>query len=157
MGEITNTWPRSYRPATSNSTTVCSRVLPVCQYRPVPYPLGIAANTIHQNCHVGAPMPLLEPQSYGPRRLRNFLSKRKSDYSWFGSPPLIIFSIVSYLSNSVVYHHFLWHGGESYWLTCLPQYPPLWHAHTSLPTKRISLPSLSGFYCTHSRTTETPK
>ena len=52
--EITNTWPRSCRPATSDSTTVCSRSLPVCQRRPVLYPLGIAANTIHQNCHADA-------------------------------------------------------------------------------------------------------
>ena len=102
-------------------------------------------------------MPILQPQSYEPKRLQNYLSKQKQEYSWFGSLPLIVFSFVSYLSNCVVCYHFLWLGRESYWLTCLPQYPPLWHAHTSLPTKRISLPSLPGFYCTNSRTTETPK
>ena len=45
---ITNIWPSSCRPAitNSNSTTVCSRVVPVCQHHPMLYPLRIAANTI---------------------------------------------------------------------------------------------------------------
>ena len=48
------TWPRGCRPVTSNSTTIGSRVPPVCQHRPVLYPLGIAAKTIHHNCHADA-------------------------------------------------------------------------------------------------------
>ena len=60
-----------------------------------------------------------------------------------------------YLSNCVVYYRFLWLGRESSWLTCLPHYPTRCHAHMSLLI-RISLPSLSGLYCTNSRTTEIP-
>ena len=79
---ITSTWPRSCRPATSNSTTVYSRVLPVCQHRPVLYPLGIAANTIHQNYHADAinatssttkTLPKTPPKSSLETRARLFL------------------------------------------------------------------------------------
>ena len=67
---------------------------------------------------------------------------------------------VSYLSNGVVYHllsfSVAWEG-DLLANTSTAQYPPLWHAHTSFPTKRVSLLSLSGFYCTRSRSTETPK
>lgn len=41
------------------------------------------------------------------------------------------FVVYVYLLNCVVYFHFLWLGREICWLTCLPRYLTLCHAHMS--------------------------
>lgn len=83
-------WPSSFRPATGNCTTVRS-----C--RPVLYPLGIKKKPLTRSAKAAMlvqSMPILQPQSYEPKRRRNSLSQQTLQYSGLGSRPLIIFSVL---------------------------------------------------------------
>ena len=157
---------RSYGPASdrcpaASNSPVCSRVIPVCQHRSVRSPLGVPTSAINQTMSVAAKMSCA--QRTQPKNIHHsaefFPRKQTADYCHIAPRSPMMFSFVAYvpvyLSNCVVYYHFLWLGRESSWLVVYRSSNsvshPLVFAH-----ERISLPKLSGFYCTHYRTPETP-
>ena len=127
--------PASDRCPDVNNSSVCSRVLPVCQHRPVRYPLDIPTSPINQTMPVAAvkvSYVLRIPPKNMNHNAEFSLEQQTTYYSYrFPIPNNISLCCVN-ISNCVVYYHFLWLGRESSWLTCLPQYPTLPHTHMSL-------------------------
>ena len=81
------------RPVVNNSS-VCSRVLPVCQHRPVRYPLGISTSAINQTMPAAAVKVSYVRTS--PKKAMNHnaefsLEQQTTYYSYIGSRFLIMY------------------------------------------------------------------
>ena len=77
--------PASDRCPVVNNSSVCSRVLPVCQHRPVRYPLGIPTSAIHQTMPAAAikvSYILRIPPEYMNHNAKFSLEQQTTNYSY---------------------------------------------------------------------------
>ena len=138
-----NAWPGNLWPARSSSS-VRTRVLPVCQPHSVLYVLGIPTHAINQQCHVAA----IKVNPSGKEDVR-----KKTPDAPCNKPQIILDRFL--ISNNLFLLLYIW-----YELRCILPPSVAWGGEllakmpTALAQNRISLPSLSGIYCTQPRTTE---